>query len=795
MGDAQLIPQRGLGADLEQGLAQAEAEARLAHYGPNEVAEEKTNPWLSFGRRFWGLSAWMLELIIVLSLILRNYADLYVVTALLVVNAVLGFLQEQRAAGAIQALRRRLQVTARVLRDGHWRELPARELVPGDVIRLRAGDIVPADACIINGNLGLDQSALTGESLIVEQGANGEIYSGSLVRRGEANAIILRTGSKTYYGRTAELVSLARPKLHIEEIISQVVRWLFAIVGSLLAITLIYALAQGVNLREMLPLTLVLLLGAVPVALPAMFTVTMALGAIELARRGVLVTRLSASEDAASMDVLCVDKTGTLTENQLTIADVIPCSGFGRSDVLLYGVLASQEANHDPIDQAFVHALKAEGLRYDGYEQVEFIPFDPNTRQTEALVRRGQQSFRVVKGAVEVVASHCMVALPALQATLQENAARGHRILAVARGEGESLDLVGMVALADPPRPDARKLVQELKALGVAVKMLTGDALPIAREVARRVGLGESVSLAADLAIQEPAEAARLVEVSAGFAGIYPEGKYTVVQSLQARGHIVGMTGDGVNDAPSLRQAEVGIAVSNATDIAKGAASVVLTDEGLAGIVDLIRNGRRIDQRISVWILNKISRTVLKTGFVVLAYLFTGKLVVSALAMLAMMFMTDFVKISLATDNVRGSQYPHRWNVGRLVQIAIVLGLLMVAEALIVLWVGLRFWNLGDAGQALHTYVFETLLYFALLSLLVMRERRHFWASMPGRTLLIALGGDAVVATIMGTVGVPGLPSLPITATLANLGLCTFFSLVVNDLIKCALVRGLNLSW
>jgi magnesium-transporting ATPase (P-type) len=526
-----------------------------------------------------------------------------------------------------------------------------------------------------------------------------------------------------------------------------------------------------------------------------MFTVTLALGSMELASRGVLVTRLSALEDAASMDVLCVDKTGTLTQNRLTVAEVIPCPGLHRSDVLLYGALASQEANHDPIDQALIDALHEMGVTRAGYEPVHFTPFDPRSRQTEALVRHDGQCLRVVKGAVDVVAGHCRTTWPGLQAAVQASTARGHRILAVARGRGEELALVGMVALADPVRSDAAALVTGIKALGVDVKMLTGDWQPIAREIARQVGLEQDVSRAADLAALAPAEAAQVAEASAGFAEIYPEGKYTVVQSLQARGHIVGMTGDGINDAPSLRQAEVGIAVNNATDVAKGAASVVLTSEGLAGIVDLIKSGRSIDQRISIWVVNKISRTVLKTGFVVLAYLLTGKLVVSALAMLAMMFMTDFVKIALATDNVRGAEQPHRWNVIGLVQIAVLLGLLMVAEALAVLWIGWRFWGLGSNEAALHTYVFETLLYFALFSLPVVRERRRFWASLPSRTLLIALFADMVIATIVGTVGLPSLAPLPVTATLTNLGLALLFSLVINDSAKCALVRRLGLDW
>ncbi|MBC7262068.1 MAG: HAD-IC family P-type ATPase, partial [Chloroflexi bacterium] len=627
------------------------------------------------------------------------------------------------------------------------------------------------------------------------------LYSGSIVRRGEATAIVVLTGVKTYYGRTTELVQIARPKLHIEEVISQVVRWLFVVVGVLLAIAFVFSLLRGMPLLDMLPLMLVLLLGAVPVALPVMFTFSLAIGSMQLAKKGILVTRLSALDDAASMDVLCVDKTGTITMNRLALAGVIPLNGFSEQEVILYGAMASQEANHDPIDMAFIAAARQKQLA-DNFVQKSFKPFDPSTRRTEALVEVDGRDLLVMKGAISAIAQACGLdpeVMRDVERRADELAQKGYRTLAVATTEGQSPPrLAGLITLSDVVRPDAAKLIEELKQLGVSVKMLTGDALSIAKEIASLVGLGQDISRAADLtrlANLDVASAAEIAEHSDGFAEIYPEDKYTVVKLLQAKGHLVGMTGDGVNDAPALRQAEVGIAVSNATDVAKGAASVVLTDDSLASIVDLVKQGRVIYQRIATWIINKISRTILKSAFVVLAFLLTGKFVVSAFAMMLMMFMTDFVKISLSTDNVRGSEEPVVWNVTGLVKAAVILGSLMVVEAFGLLYLGFRFFGLGANDQALYTFAFETLFYFAMSSIFVVRERGHFWDSAPSKILLTAIVFDTVLGTAIATFGIPGLHPLPLTITLSVLVYTLVFSLVVNDFIKYLAIKKAGIRW
>ena len=786
-----------LHVDPEAGLSHAEVDNRRKEHGYNEVAERQGHPVLMFLRKFWGLSAWMLELIMVLSAVLGKWSDLAVVAALLVVNAVLSFMQEYRAAGVVEALRRRLQVSARVLREATWQVIPTRELVPGDIVRVRPGDIIPADVKLLAGALSVDQSALTGESKDVDKAPGDVLSSGSVVRRGEGNGAVMLTGAKTFFGRTTELVQQARPKLHIEAVVANVVRWLFVIVGTLLGVVIVLSLLRGAPLLEMVPLMLVLLMSAVPVALPVMFTVSMAVGAKELAKCGVLVTRLSATEDAATMDVLCVDKTGTITMNQLAVTGVSPADHATEAEVLSAGALASQEANQDPIDLAFLAAATERHLFDDSprVAPVSFTPFDAGNRRTEAVLEQNGQRFRVMKGAVRTIAEACglqPLAIEALEGQVRESALKGYRTLAVARGpEGAAPALVGLVTLYDPLRPDAKELIATLRDLGVPVKMLTGDALAVASEIARGVGL-PNIRRVADLKAasgQAGNEAVDLLDGADGFAEVFPEDKYLVVQHLQAAGHVTGMTGDGVNDAPALRQAEVGIAVSTATDVAKGAASVVLTNPGLTNIVALVEQGRTIYQRILTWIINKISRTILKAAFVAIAFVVTGRFVVSAFAMLLLVFMTDFAKVALATDHVQPSKKPETWNIGGFIGVSVALGIAMLVEALVLLWIGWSRFGLATNNNALYTFSFLTLLYLAVFSIVSARERRWFWATMPSQTLVVALVAEAFTGTVLTRVGLPGLMPLPWWQTLTILGYAMGSCLVVNDALKVALIK------
>lgn len=784
-----------LGSRLEIGLSAVEALARLKQDGANDVPEPKRHPLLQFAAKFWGLSAWMLELIAVLSFALGKHADFWIAATLLFVNALLSFLQEQRATTALAALRSRLRVTARVLRDAAWQVISARDLVRGDVVRLRSGDFVPADVQVVEGSLQVDQSALTGESRELDKSVDDALFSGSIVRQGEATAVVVETGARTYFGRTTQLVESAQPKLHIEEVITRVVRWLFLIVGFLVAITLGVSLIEDRALIDILPLFLVLLMSAVPVALPVMFTVSMAIGSMELARRGVLVTRLSAAEDVATMDVVCTDKTGTLTMNRLALAGAHAAPGSSDDDVVRIGAYASNEADQDQIDLAFLRAARERTLLAGKSRTLAFVPFSASTRRTEATVEVDGRKFRAVKGALRTVAG--MVGLDApsiasLESRADAETKKGFRALAVAwEGDNMPLRLVGVAYLYDAPRPDSRRLVDELKSLGLSVKMLTGDALPAAREVASELGLGEitcAPELRSTAAQERTSRVHQIVQDSGGFAEVFPEDKFLIVKGLQDAGHIVGMTGDGVNDAPALRQAEVGIAVSSATDAAKGAASVVLTTEGLAGIVDLVKNGRAIYQRVLTWIINKVSRTILKAGFVVIAFLATGKFVISALGMILLVFMTDFVKIALSTDYVRPSRKPETWSIAPLVVLAAILGVLMLAEALGLLFFGWGIFQLGADEGRLRTFTFQALLFFALFSIVSIRERRAWWQSWPSATLSTALLADACAGVALGAFGLGDLRAIPPSETAFVVGYAFFFSLIVNDFIKTSFI-------
>ena len=779
--------------DPAKGLNQPEVEKLFKEFGYNEVLIKRTHPILLFFKKFWGPTSWMLELIIILSWFLDKHTDAYIVLGLLIFNTIIGFVQEYNAATVVDALKKKLQVNVKLLRNGEWKTLAARELVPGDIIRIRIGDFVPADIKIIEGEIQIDQSAITGESIEVEKKSEGIIYSGSIVTKGEATGIVNLTGSRTYYGKTIELVKTANPKSHIEEVITKVVKWLLLIIVTLLSVALVVSFFKGINVLEILPLILVLLLGAIPVALTAMFTVSMALGSKELVKQGVLITRLNAPDDAASMDILCVDKTGTLTLNKLSVAKLQTGKGYSENDLILFGALASEEANHDSIDMAFINDAKQKNILDSDFVQKIFIPFDLQNRKTEALIRKGNDEFNVMKGSFNNISRECGLdekSIADWNLKVNEFAQDGYRTLAIAKADlhGKA-QFVGLVALHDPPRPDSKKLIDELKDLGVSVKMLTGDALPIAIEIAKAEDIGSEIVKASELKKEDNRKVIELLEKSNGFAEVFPEDKYDIVKAFQANGHIVGMTGDGVNDAPALKQAEVGIAVSNASDVAKGAASIVLTEEGLTNILSPIKVGRMMFERINTWILNKIARTILKTCFVVFAFLVLGKFVITASAMLIMIFMTDFVKISLSIDNVKWPETPAKWNINGLAKIGIVIGLFMTLEAFGLLYLGLHFFSLNADAKALSTFCFELLLFFALFSIFIIRERNHFWQSLPSKTLLLLIIADMILGIFFSTYGLLGFKAIPIKQTLIIIIYTAFFSFILNDFIKFWLLK------
>jgi H+-transporting ATPase len=794
-----------LNSDLNYGLTKEEVDRRLKEYGYNLIEEKKESNLIKFLKKFVSVSSIMLEIIIVLYLIFGRYIDTSLVLSLLFINVLISFIHEEKANKALELLKEKLQIQARVLREGQWKLIESKYLVPGDIIRLRAGDISPADCIIVSDDiLDIDQSILTGESLTVEKKKGQIVYSGSIIRRGEANCIVYKTGRNTYFGRTVELVSTARPKLHIEEITNKVIFALLIIVLIFGGLTLLFSFLYVHNLEfilsTVLPLIISLLLFAIPVALPAMITVTLAVGSMELSKKGALITRLSAIEDAATMTTLCSDKTGTLTYNKLSITDIKELNNYKKEDVILYGTLASQESNNDPIDMAFINKAKEMNINKNDYKILEFKPFDPSTRRTEAKVLYKDKVFYVSKGAVNIIFNDlCKINIPEeVSKIVDDFASRGYRTLAVAINNNNKWEPVGLVALYDVPRKDTPELIKKLKDLGIKVKMLTGDSLPIAKEIGKEIGLDYNKAVSGnelrELLKSDPDKARKLINESEIFAEIYPEDKYYIVKNLQDKKEIVGMTGDGVNDSPSLKQAEVGIAVYNATDVAKSAASVVLTVEGLQGIVDLVTIGRSVYQRIVTWILTKINKTIEIALFVLSVFLFTTILyhsplyILSSTDVLLFFFIIDFQTIALSVDNERGSQYPEKWNILKLVKYAGTMGVFTFSEMALLLYIALNIFKINNI-HLLHSFFFIAITYFGLLMPYVFREKDRFYKSKPSKSFLISTIAGLIIASIISLFGFGLLAPINIYYYLFIAFYSLFFIFLVNDNIKILLKK------
>jgi H+-transporting ATPase len=759
------------------GLSTQEAQQRLQQYGPNSIPEEHPHRLLVFLRKLWGPIPWMLEVTIVLQLALGKYINVIITVALLLVNALLSFIQENRAQNALALLRRQLTIQARVMRDGQWQLLPAQELVPGDLIYLRVGDLIPADLRLLDGQISADQSSLTGESIPADIGVDGTAYAGSTVKRGEGSGEITGTGRATYYGKTAELVHTAKTVSHLETIIQGIVQYLVAMNVILAAAILAYTLLKGLPLDELLPFILILLVASVPIALPATFALATALGSLELSRRGVVVTRLSAIEEAAGMDVLCSDKTGTITQNQLAVVDCRVYAPYTAHELLRLAAFASDDATQDPIDLAILSSAHGQGVAVDLSQRIRFTPFDPLTKCTEALVHQGDQDLHIVKGFPQAVVSMTQAGTEISRDT-EDLAAQGYRVLAVAAGQDSTLHLAGLIALQDPPREDSKTVIQSLRDLGVRVLMITGDSLPTAQAVARQVGITGN-ACPPDALRQEHHDDASLCEV---FAGVFPEDKFKLVQNLQGVGHVVGMTGDGVNDAPALKQAEVGVAVANATDVAKAAASLVLTNPGLSDMVAAVEVGRRIYQRMLTYTLNKIIKTFQIGLFLSLGLLLTGILVTRPRFVLLLLFANDFVTMSLATDRVTFSIKPDRWNIRSLVSSALALASAWLVFSFGVLFAGHNVLNLDHAR--LQTLIFVMLVFSGQANVYLVRERRHFWGSIPSRWLMLSSAVDVLVVSLLAT---QGILMTSISPTLvAELLLSVVFCMVGMDYIKVA---------
>ena len=763
------------------GLTSEEASRRLLEFGPNAVAEKKPHLIVALLARFWAPVPWMLEVTIMLELALGKFLEAAVIAVLLVFNASLSLFQETRARDALELLQKRLAVRARVLRDRVWSLIPAEQLVPGDFVHLQMGDLVPADVGIGDGEVLLDQAALTGESVPIEAERGQTAYAGSMVKRGEASGEVMATGTRTYFGKTAELVRSARTVSHLQAIIFAIVKYLVAMDAALAVGVFVYAGLAGMPLAEALPFVLILLVASVPVALPATFTLATALGAVELARNGVLVTRLSAIEEAAAMDMLCSDKTGTITQNQLSLAALHPYAPFGEHDLLRFAAYASDEAGQDPIDLAVLARARSQGALSAPAHRVKFIPFEPASKLAEAVVAQEGKELHALKGAPQAVTARVGHSTD-IDGDVERLAAGGYRVLAVAGGADGILRLIGLLALQDPPREDSRSVVARLNGSGVRVAMVTGDGLATARAVAAQVGISGRVCSS-----QELSEDIDKALDCAVFAGVFPEDKFRLVRALQQAGHIVGMTGDGVNDAPALKQAEVGIAVASATDVAKASASLVLTNPGLTDILAAVETSRHIYQRMLTYTLNKIIKTVEIALFLSVGVILTRSFIITPLLIVMLLFTNDFVTMSIATDHVSASPLPDRWHVRSLIRAGVSLGSLILLLSFGLFFFGRNFLHLPL--PQLQTLVFVTLVFTGQGMVYLVRERRHFWNSTPSRWMILSSLIDVTVVSLMAVRGVLMAPLSDVVV--ASLILACALYLIALDFLKVPILSRL----
>ncbi len=746
-----------------EGLTQAEAKKRLEKYGPNALEEKTQSALLKFLSYFWGPIPWMIEVAAVLSVVLQHWADFFIILAMLVFNAMIGFWEEHQASNALAALKSQLALKARVLRDGQWAEIPARQLVPGDVVRIRLGDVIPADVKLLEGDyLSVDQSALTGESLPVDKKPGDAAYSGSAAKQGEMVAVVTGTGGNTFFGRTAKLVQSAAAPSHFQKAVLTIGDYLIYLSLGLAALLVFVQLWRGAPFLEMFQFVLILVVAAIPVAMPAVLSVTMALGAMSLSKMKAIVSRLQSIEEIAGIDILCSDKTGTLTQNKLTLGQPAPFSGASPDELILAAALASKEEDRDAIDGAVIGGLKDAAV-LARYQQLKFVPFDPVRKRTEAEIKAVEgKTFRVTKGAPQVVLGLCHpdeALASQVNRQVEDFAAQGNRALGVARAEdGDNWQFLGVLPLFDPPRPDSADTIRRAAEHGIQVKMVTGDNVAIAKRVASQLKLRTNIHVADEFfqdSFKQGAVSATIaerVEASDGFAQVFPEHKFQIVEVLQKRGHIVGMTGDGVNDAPALKQADVGVAVSGATDAARAAASLVLTAPGLSVIINAVEEARKIFERMNSYAIYRITETIRIMVFVVLAMIVFKFYPITAIMIILLAFANDLPIMAIAYDNTWLDPAPVRWKMRRVLSDSTVLGLVGVVETFGILAIA-RLWLKLDNAQ-IQTLIFLKLAIAGHLTLFVARTRRPFLTKpYPAPLLLWSAIGTKILVTVFVAYG------------------------------------------
>ena len=712
------------------GLTTAQARLRLAQVGENAIQEQRIHPWRKFLAFFWGPIPWMIEIAAILSGLAGRWEDFTVIAVLLLINAGVGFWEEYKAGNAIEALKQRLALMARVLRDGEWHDIAARELVPGDVVFLRLGAIVPADVELVDGDyLSIDQSALTGESLPADKKIGDTAYSGSIVRQGEMRGVVTSTGMNTYFGRTARLVETAQTRSHFQQAVLRIGNFLILTTLGLVALVILVALFRGDPFIDTLLFALILTVAAIPVALPAVMSVTMAVGAATLARMQAIVSRLVAIEELAGMDVLCSDKTGTLTKNALVVGDPVAIGTEDVEDVIIAAAFASERDNPDVIDAAVLAALHDKQALV-GSEIIAFQPFDPVRKRAEAEVRQDGRQFKVAKGAPQAIAALVEASgdlAERIRCATDELAAHGYRTLGVARTENDGRwCFLGLLPLFDPPRDDSAETIATIKSMGLDIRMVTGDHSAIAREVASELGLGTNIVSAHEIFEHDGADGDGVrIEAADGFAEVFPEHKFKIVRRLQRAGKIVGMTGDGVNDAPALKQADIGIAVSGATDAARAAADLVLTAPGLSVIVTAVEEARKIFARMRSYAVFRIAETIRVLGFITLSIIIFDFYPVTPIMLVLLAVLNDFPIMMIAYDNVRVAPRPVRWVMSQVLAVAVVAGTTGVIATFILFWIARDILQLPP--EQIQTVIFLKLLVAGHLTIYITRSERWFW--------------------------------------------------------------------
>ena len=723
-----------LDTDPDNGLSSSDVASRKEKYGTSEIVSKKKRKFLVFLSRFWGPIPWMIEIAAVFSAIINHWEDFWIILVLLLLNAAVSFWQEYKADNAIELLKQKLALNARVLRDKIWKQIQARELVPGDIIKVRLGEIVPADIKLISGDyLQIDESALTGESLPVEKKTGDVAFSGSVIKQGEMKGLVTSTGMNTYFGRTTKLVEEAKTQSHFQKAVMKIGNYLIVFALALVFLIILIGFFRHEGFMEIIQFSLVLMVAAIPAALPAVLSVTMAIGATALAKKEAIVSKLASIEELAGMDILCSDKTGTITKNELSVADVVPFGEFTTNLVLLFASLASEADNQDAIDNAITE--KSSGISeikdsLKNYTIKNFKPFDPVSKRTEADVHdENNNKFRVAKGAPQVILSLVNNNNDALESEVNKNvlefAKKGYRALGVARAISDKWEYVGLIPLYDPPREDSALTIEQAQHMGVDVKMVTGDHTAIAQQIAEEVGMGNKIVPAEKLLELDDRKAISLIENSNGFAQVFPEHKYEIVELLQEKGHIVGMTGDGVNDAPALKKADAGIAVAGATDAAKSAAAIVLTKPGLSVIRVLL--------------------------FITLSIITFRFYPVTALMIVLLALLNDAPIMTIAFDNVKVSATPDKWNMRITLGISTVLGIIGVFSSFGIFFIGKELFHLSN--EVLQSFIYLKLSLAGQLTVFAARTKGHFWTVKPAKPLIFAVITTQIIATFIVVYG------------------------------------------